>query len=172
MTNETNPTSIAPLPCPFCGSTSVSVKEGSTFRWRIAYCNECDAQAGEIRAQTSGEGHPNDWEAAAIDRAIAEWNKRDHADDLERLREDRDAFRASSEIRGAEVERLRARIAELERESDMRMPHGWRAKKENGQWRLEQWRDNEWIRATWVDSPVVSKFIDDMAAEALAKGGA
>jgi len=96
---------------------------------------------------------------------------REAADELDRLREDRDAFRASSEIRGQEVERLRARIAELERESDMRMPHGWRAKKENGQWRLEQWRD-EWIRATWVDSPVVSKFIDDMAAEALAKDGA
>lgn len=92
--------------------------------------------------------------------------------ELDRLREDRDAFRASSEIRGSEIERLRARIAELERESDLRMPHGWRAKKENGQWRLEQWRDNEWMRATWVDSPVVSRFIDDMAAEALSKDGA
>lgn len=35
--------------------------------------------------------------------------------ELDRLREDRDAFRASSDIRGAEVERLRARVAELER---------------------------------------------------------
>lgn len=111
MTNETNTTSIAPLPCPFCGSTSVSVKEGSTFRWRIAYCNECDAQAGEVRAQTSGDGRPNEWEAAAIDRAIAEWNKRDYADEIDRLREDRDAFRASSEIRGAEIARLRGLIA-------------------------------------------------------------
>lgn len=69
----------------------------------------------------------------------------------------------------AEIERLRARVAELERESDLRMPHGWRAKKENGQWRLEQWRGSEWIRATWIDSNVVSKFIDDMAAAALTK---
>lgn len=117
MTNETNTTSIAPLPCPFCGSTSVSVKEGSTFRWRIAYCNECDAQAGEVRAQTSGDGRPNEWEAAAIDRAIAEWNKRDYADEIDRLREDRDAFRASSDIRGAEVERLTARVAEWEQKA-------------------------------------------------------
>mgnify|MGYP000470406082 FL=1 len=36
------------------------------------------------------------------------------ADELDRLREDRDAFRASSEIRGAEVERMRARVALLE----------------------------------------------------------
>lgn len=36
--------------------------------------------------------------------------------ELDRLREDRDAFKASSEIRGAEVERLRARVAELERD--------------------------------------------------------
>jgi hypothetical protein len=33
--------------------------------------------------------------------------------EIERLREDRDAFRASSDIRGAEVERLTARVAEL-----------------------------------------------------------
>ena len=36
--------------------------------------------------------------------------------EVDRMREDRDAFRASSEIRGAEVERLRARVAELERD--------------------------------------------------------
>lgn len=35
--------------------------------------------------------------------------------EIEQLREDRDAFRASSDIRGAEVERLTARVAELER---------------------------------------------------------
>ncbi len=34
--------------------------------------------------------------------------------EIEQLREDRDAFKASSDIRGREIERLRARVAELE----------------------------------------------------------
>lgn len=39
-------------------------------------------------------------------------------DELDRLREDRDAFRASSDIRGEEIERLTARVAELEQQRD------------------------------------------------------
>lgn len=49
----------------------------------------------------------------------------------------------------------------------LQMPKGWRAEKENGQWRLEQWRDDSWVRAAWIDSPVVSMFLDDIAAEYL-----
>lgn len=52
----------------------------------------------------------------------------------------------------------------------LRMPNGWRAEKENGQWRLEQWRNGEWARAAWIDSPIVSMFLDDMAAECIANG--
>jgi hypothetical protein len=37
---------------------------------------ECGAQAGEIRAQTRGEGTPAEWEAQANADAIAEWNRR------------------------------------------------------------------------------------------------
>ena len=39
-------------PCPFCGSTSISIQEGSTFRWMLACCNDCDAKSGEIRVDT------------------------------------------------------------------------------------------------------------------------
>jgi Lar family restriction alleviation protein len=64
------------LPCPFCGSTAVATQEGSTFRWRFAYCMECGAQAGEIRVQTLGAGTPAEWQAKANADAIAEWNRR------------------------------------------------------------------------------------------------
>jgi Lar family restriction alleviation protein len=64
------------LPCPFCGATSVSVREGSTFRWRYASCDECGAQAGEVRRQTLGEGTKEEWEAEATRSALAEWNRR------------------------------------------------------------------------------------------------
>lgn len=67
---------MTPLPCPFCGSTAVKVCEGSTFRWRFATCLECGAQAGEVRAQTLGDGDKTAWEDAAHDDAIAEWNRR------------------------------------------------------------------------------------------------
>lgn len=40
--------------------------------------------------------------------------------EIEQLREERDAFKASSDIRGAEVERLRARVSELEQDAAMR----------------------------------------------------
>jgi Lar family restriction alleviation protein len=63
-------------PCPFCGHTNVEILEGSTFRWRFAGCVECGAQSGEIRAQTTGDGTPDEWEAKARADAIEEWNKR------------------------------------------------------------------------------------------------
>ena len=66
----------APRPCPWCGSTIVGVSEGSTFRWRVAHCLECGAQAPEVRAQTLGEGTREEWEAAAQADALAAWNER------------------------------------------------------------------------------------------------
>ena len=63
-------------PCPFCGSTEVRVVDGSTFRWRLAQCQGCGAQAGEVRIQTLGEGTPLDWECKATRLALDEWNKR------------------------------------------------------------------------------------------------
>ena len=67
---------MTPEPCPFCGHVGVTVREGSTFRWRHAQCNVCGAQGPEIRAQTTGYGKPAEWERDAIEETIAEWNKR------------------------------------------------------------------------------------------------
>ncbi len=64
------------LPCPFCGSTNVTVQEGSTFRWRKVVCVECEASAGEIRCQTLGDGNREQWEKQAHADAIAAWNER------------------------------------------------------------------------------------------------
>jgi Lar family restriction alleviation protein len=63
-------------PCPFCGCHDVAVIEGDTFRWRLARCNACGAQAGDVRIQTAGSGDPKEWEAKAHKAALAEWNKR------------------------------------------------------------------------------------------------
>ena len=52
---------IEPLPCPFCGSTTIHVKDGSTFRWIVAYCCECDAQCGETRASLGHEAAFGEW---------------------------------------------------------------------------------------------------------------
>lgn len=64
------------LPCPFCGGKSVSVEEGSTFRWVYASCDDCGAQCGEVRKQTMGEGTQEQWNAAAEVSAINAWNTR------------------------------------------------------------------------------------------------
>lgn len=65
-----------PKPCPFCGEQGpLDVREGSTFRWWVASCAFCGAQAPEIRIDTLSKDR-----AAAIEQgiedAIAEWNKR------------------------------------------------------------------------------------------------
>ena len=65
-----------PLPCPFCGATGITIREGSTFRWLLGECNGCGATCGEVRVQTCGEGIPADWRKHGEDAVIAEWNKR------------------------------------------------------------------------------------------------
>ena len=69
-------TATEPLPCPFCGHTGVNVHETSTFRWRVAECNNCGAQCGEVRVQTTGEGTQEEWERQAKEDALKEWNTR------------------------------------------------------------------------------------------------
>lgn len=64
------------LPCPFCGAHDVAVIEGDTFRWRVARCNVCGAQAPDVRVQTAGSGTQEKWQATAHKAALAEWNKR------------------------------------------------------------------------------------------------
>lgn len=63
-------------PCPFCGEKSITIREGSTFRWMLAECLECGATCGEVRVQTMGPGLPADWKAKAEQDVVAEWNKR------------------------------------------------------------------------------------------------
>jgi Lar family restriction alleviation protein len=66
---------VTPKPCPFCAETSVTVEEGTTFRWRIAVCNACGAQGPEVRHDTLAK----DRVAAATEsnyRAIKAWNVR------------------------------------------------------------------------------------------------
>ena len=57
------------LPCPFCGGTDVSVEEGSTFRWAVAICNNCDAAAPEARAIHGDKKKTQE-------AALTEWNRR------------------------------------------------------------------------------------------------
>ncbi len=64
-----------PLPCPFCGGTSISTHEGSTFRWMYAGCDECGAQAGEVRINTMTVDRSHAIKEAQ-QRAIVEWNTR------------------------------------------------------------------------------------------------
>jgi len=61
---------------PFCGGTKISTHEGSTFRWLYASCDECGAQAGEVRVQTLGNGTPEQRRATAAVDALAAWNER------------------------------------------------------------------------------------------------
>lgn len=69
MTNELKP-------CPFCGETGVSFREGSTFRWLVIECDECGATPGEVRVQTTGNGTPEEWRKTSEVNAIAAWNRR------------------------------------------------------------------------------------------------
>ena len=64
------------MPCPFCGGTKVIVIEGGTFRWRRAECQECEAMAGSVRIQTTGDGTNEEWEKAAAADALKRWNER------------------------------------------------------------------------------------------------
>lgn len=64
------------LPCPFCGGVNVSVRDGSTFRWMLAECNECGATAGESRVRTLGEGTTDEWAAQGKIDALEVWNTR------------------------------------------------------------------------------------------------
>lgn len=60
-------------PCPFCAARNVSVREGSTGRWVVAYCIDCEAQTGEVRRPVTfaRDVTDDDWPAA-----MDEWNRR------------------------------------------------------------------------------------------------
>lgn len=71
MTDATN----ALLPCPFCGEqlSSVSVSEGSTFRWRKV--DGCCTDGPEVRHDTMADDQVAA-EAQSRADAIAAWNRR------------------------------------------------------------------------------------------------
>jgi Lar family restriction alleviation protein len=60
------------LPCPFCGSTSIHVVEGSTFKWRVAECAECGARGSEERWIYT----ETDPDASVRARVVTAWNTR------------------------------------------------------------------------------------------------
>lgn len=65
--------------CPFCPleiETTVTVREGSTFRWRVAECDQCGARSGEVRMQTLGDGTVEEWYEQGDIKAIEVWNTR------------------------------------------------------------------------------------------------
>ena len=64
-----------PLPCPFCGHVGVTIRDGSTFRWRVAECEGCGATCGETRFNTLGDDKTVE-EISAGRRAMDAWNTR------------------------------------------------------------------------------------------------
>ena len=76
MNTPASPPTETVRPCPWCGGTSVSVEEGSTFRWRILSCDNCGANTGEHRIQTMGSGGKEQWEAKCRAEMLEVWNKR------------------------------------------------------------------------------------------------
>jgi Lar family restriction alleviation protein len=54
------------LPCPFCGSKTITIRDGSNFKWIVAECDDCGASCGEVRKLVGME----------TKLAIEEWNKR------------------------------------------------------------------------------------------------
>lgn len=78
--NMTDPFSIPnPKPCPFCGDNLVTVYQGDTYRWRVAVCDRCGAQAPDVR-HSIGEGQTREQAYADSNkRATDAWNERTNA---------------------------------------------------------------------------------------------
>jgi Lar family restriction alleviation protein len=63
-------------PCPFCGNKGMTVCEGETYRWRVAICDFCGAQAPDVR-YSIGDGQTLEHALADADkRAVDAWNER------------------------------------------------------------------------------------------------
>lgn len=63
---------FVPLPCPFCGCETLTVAQGSTFRWVIGVCDDCGASCGEVRVDTLNPYNAED----IYQSVVEEWNKR------------------------------------------------------------------------------------------------
>ena len=62
--------------CPFCGSSKVTVFQGDTYRWRVAVCDECGAQAPDVRHAIKEGQTPEQAMADTNKRALEAWNTR------------------------------------------------------------------------------------------------
>ena len=68
---------LVPIPCPFCGKTEITFKDGSNYKWQLAECNECGARCGEVRVPPMEPGMVGEkWLEHVGQIIIAEWNKR------------------------------------------------------------------------------------------------
>jgi hypothetical protein len=67
-----NDPAVAPIPCPFCGCKTITVVEGSTFRWAKGECDNCGATCGDVRVNTMQTRNEDEIRAAVVE----EWSKR------------------------------------------------------------------------------------------------
>lgn len=59
-------------PCPFCGCTTMTIAEGSTFRWAKGECYNCGASCGEVRINTMQKRNEEEIRSSVIEA----WNTR------------------------------------------------------------------------------------------------
>lgn len=60
------------LPCPWCGcAKEPTIRDGSTFRWRVVECAECGASPGEFRSDNRF-----DLTDADLEGVRSYWNRR------------------------------------------------------------------------------------------------
>lgn len=57
-------------PCPFCGQTKITYREGSTYRWLAVECENCGARGGEVYVSLTDD------KAVAEQAALDAWNTR------------------------------------------------------------------------------------------------
>ena len=74
------------LPCPFCGCPTITVVEGSTFRWARGQYDNCEAACGDVRINTLQPRNEEEIRAAVVE----EWNRRANVAWLERQRKEQE----------------------------------------------------------------------------------
>lgn len=98
-------TNILPIPCPFCGCTTITISEGYTPRWAVAECDNCGATIGEVRINTMKSLSEDENRAAVIN----EWNRRTAINP----NADKDARIAELERKLAEQQAINKRLQEM-----------------------------------------------------------
>lgn len=66
-----------PKPCPFCGGTTIIIKQAPNHRFFRAECDQCGATGPPGYAvPPHGAGDPTAWETLVRCHALDEWNRR------------------------------------------------------------------------------------------------